>query len=409
MEQNIPAWLDEALLAAALQGGEGKEPRVKVAHFTAESALPPGSNYSSHIFRVRVVYKVGDSPLEHSASLIVKVPINEGVLKEVSEHLDFFSREPEMYRDRLTKMSKKVNQEFAPTYFYCPFKNGLILEDLKSEGYVMGDKKTQLDFQHCQFVFRSLAKFHAASVACCRDDTTFLDGIGDEIFYVEQGPMVEDSKLLITTFVKHFINSLDDIDVDKDFKDFLQSRSEKMWNAGVVASTPKTYGLNVLNHGDLWFSNLMFKYSCGDVIDVKFVDFQRTRFCSPAVDLTYFMWTSGDEEVRGSRQKELYNLYRHTLNSTLEQLGCPERLTEEELQADLESMTDFILLNISSAVPLMVAGPDDAITMGDISFQNLGSDKVTEKFKRVFNGKIFKAMIPTLVKQFENWRKSIGK
>ena len=56
----------------------------------------------------------------------------------------------------------------------------------------------------------------------------------------------------------------------------------------------------VICHGDLWLSNILFKYSATSQTDssevkpaeVKFIDFQSARFASLATDLVLFLFTS---------------------------------------------------------------------------------------------------------------------
>lgn len=55
----------------------------------------------------------------------------------------------------------------------------------------------------------------------------------------------------------------------------------------------------VICHGDLWLSNILFKYDNVQTdqmeirpFEVKFIDFQSARFASLATDLVLFLFTS---------------------------------------------------------------------------------------------------------------------
>jgi aminoglycoside phosphotransferase (APT) family kinase protein len=56
---------------------------------------------------------------------------------------------------------------------------------------------------------------------------------------------------------------------------------------------------NVLNHGDAWVNNMLFRYSnTGQPESVLFVDYQLCHYTSPALDLQNFIHTSPKDEVR---------------------------------------------------------------------------------------------------------------
>uniref|UniRef100_A0A1B6I277 CHK kinase-like domain-containing protein n=1 Tax=Homalodisca liturata TaxID=320908 RepID=A0A1B6I277_9HEMI len=406
MDKHIPGWLNESFLATALQGEEKEENKISLVDYAVEPATSLGSNYSSYLFRVRVVHTLKDSNQNSTTCLIVKVPITEGFFKEMSQLVDYFGREPIMYGNRLPIMFNKINHEFGPKSFHCPIKNVLVLEDLKAAGYVVGDKIKQLDYPHCEMVMKTLAKFHATSVACYQDDEKFLEGICSENFFIDGALPF---KLFTEGFMKHYSDALDDLGVDDRFKEIFHSRVGRLWESGVAACKPKKRGLNVLNHGDVWSNNMMFKYdSCGNVVDVKFFDYQRTRFGSPVLDLIYFLWTSGNSEVMESRQKELYCVYRETLNSTLELLDCEERLSEEELQQDLESNTDWALIVMCFIVTFTVAEPESALDMEAMSSKNVENDNNRNQIQRVLNGNLMKTLAPRLARNYQQWVNSMG-
>lgn len=61
----------------------------------------------------------------------------------------------------------------------------------------------------------------------------------------------------------------------------------------------KTNAFNVLNHGDCWTNNIMFQYdSKGRISETILIDFQMSRFGSPAQDLYYFLLSSTNLEVK---------------------------------------------------------------------------------------------------------------
>ncbi|XP_046672151.1 uncharacterized protein LOC124362040 [Homalodisca vitripennis] len=395
MAEECPAWLDATFLASALQGEDGSH--VTIDKFSVSPAVAAGNNYMSHLFRVSVEYSVAGSDIQVN-SFIVKVPISKGVITKHLDKADFYAKEPRIYKELLPKFSKIINYEFGPRLFRCPLKNGMVLKDLLEEGYVLCDKFKQLDFAHCKIVYTTLAKFHAASVACNHDDPELTKQLGINMRYTSRNVMY----LPFTkSALKYFKNALGEMEGCELATELVLSRADLVAESITDFCKPKANGLNVLNHGDVWINNLLFKkLNSGEVVDVKFIDFQVSRWGSPVQDLLFFLWTSANEEVREYRQKELFTLYRHTLNSSLEQLGCLERLSEQEMEDDLRAAVDFVLLTISGTLPFVRSGSDGAVTIGDLSAEQIKSFDV---LKHLYSNKRFREVLPKIVQQFQKW------
>lgn len=390
MDWYQPVWLNKSFLTKVLQGGDASE-EITITDFTVTPVAAVGDGLTLNIFRVSVEHEVEGE--QETTSFIVKVPPFRGTLQYDAESAGFFCKEHIIYTQLLTAMSDKVGCKFGPALFYSPINTCLVLEDLRDDGYVMCDEYQQLDLEHCRRVVETVAKFHASSVACYNESPKFIEGVGEDILWADSCVLKPWVKSAAKTMLR-IVNVMDDCE---QFADLLSDRVDQLWESVVKISKPKSTGLNVLNHGDLWSNNVLFRYNkAGQVEDVKFIDFQITKFASLALDLVNFIWTSANEEVRESGQSELYHAYLLVFNSTLEQVGCVERLTMEELREDVQVATDWGILMICCALPVIMASPEDALNLGGFRSQ----DFATNKFKKIYRGKHFRHLLPTVIKQF---------
>lgn len=404
MERELPPWLNETFLATVLQGGEDKEPQVTVSNFTAKLAVAPGNNYLSHIFRVSLEYEIKGSEKRLTKSLMVKAPITKGIVSNMSDRMDVFGKELMAYKELLLNVNEKLKLVISPTLYYCPVK-AIILQDMKEEGYVMCDKHELLDYAHCDLALTTLAKFHAASVACYHDNPELIKTIGEEHMFVEGDENFETQmKPWFQVCLKTVAGIAAEMDGCQLAAEYVLNKVESIGDSVIKLLKPKQTGLNVLNHGDLWINNMLFKHNeIKEVEEVKFIDFQLLRYASPVLDVIYFMWTSAREEVRQKRMEDLYHSYLETLNNTLEELGCEERLTEEEFQKDLKAASDWIIVAICSFLPMMQTESEDVVDMEEMTEEDL---KITEdkqpdeRFIKMFTGKRFLALLPGTMTQF---------
>lgn len=77
------------------------------------------------------------------------------------------------------------------------------------------------------------------------------------------------------------------------------------------------------------------------------VDFQLLRYCSPSVDLAYYLFTSVKTAVRLSRFEELFSGYLETLNKVSNELGHPINMIYEVMKYfSTINCTDFVLTKL---------------------------------------------------------------
>lgn len=76
-----------------------------------------------------------------------------------------------MMTNALTKMNNLIgsSSRFSSKILYTQIEDPVLLvfEDLSSLGFRVANRQSGLDIDHTLLAIRSLAKFHAASVAVC--------------------------------------------------------------------------------------------------------------------------------------------------------------------------------------------------------------------------------------------------
>lgn len=100
---------------------------------------------------------------------------------------------------------------------------------------------------------------------------------------------------------------------------------------------PMKCGFLVLNHGDLWLNNMMFKSDAeGTPLDVSLIDYQAPFWGSPSSDIFYFLLSSVADDIKIAHFDELVEFYHSKLSESLKKLKYEQYIpTLEELNNDL--------------------------------------------------------------------------
>uniref|UniRef100_A0A1B6HMU5 CHK kinase-like domain-containing protein n=1 Tax=Homalodisca liturata TaxID=320908 RepID=A0A1B6HMU5_9HEMI len=342
MVDAVPHWIDKSFLTLCLTGGLNDETSdIQVSSFEVSSLLPPGNNYSSYLLRVKVIFN--RAGITSNQSLIIKYLTGNDEITKLFDKL--FDTEPSFYNQYLPEALKVSDSLPVPRSFYSPISNIIILEDLSAEGYKMGDRCKMLDFDHCKHFFIASAIFHATSVAVYKKHPDIVTSIAvDPVFSKDLAEScVKIHKGLMIQGLLCMADRLERVQKYQAYAEVVRNCTSDIWDR-VVNLHQQNYKLNVLQQADPWTPNMMFKYDeAGKVTAIKLLDFQATRYSSPLCSLVFFIWTSASHEVREQRLEELYHIYCDVLNAKLEELDCSDRLSYEEFQDGIKTLSPAIL------------------------------------------------------------------
>uniref|UniRef100_A0A1B6L5F5 CHK kinase-like domain-containing protein n=1 Tax=Graphocephala atropunctata TaxID=36148 RepID=A0A1B6L5F5_9HEMI len=395
-------WKTNSFFARVLQSVENGQQEVEVIRFQVSSVVPAGSNYCSLLHRVRVDYNLARGGIAKSTSLIVKTPLASGEMKHFLEKTGVYRVECEVYNEILPRMFKIKDLNCTAKSYFCPIEKSLVLEDLKLSGFKMVDRLKQLDFPHCRLVLERLGQLHALSVAVHRKDPELLPGTGVHLMYNDKASEPDKKQLrnIIGAMITALVGEIEEVEGCSKYADAIRDGIDSHWDKALKFLRSNGDDFCVFNLGDLWTNNMMFKYNeNGEVVDVKFIDFQNALFSTFAVDLNYFWWSSANEGVRENHREELFEVYRRSLNKTLDDIGCSEHLTKEGFDRQMKSSGPYVVYILSGVLPVAMAQPDDYVDHSDIN-----PDEFVENPRRNnLQSKYFKAVIAKTLQQIDKF------
>ncbi|KAK9512739.1 hypothetical protein O3M35_001100 [Rhynocoris fuscipes] len=291
-------------------------------------AVPDGENYLSTVSRITIGVVLG-SGKKRTLSVIVKTPLEkEGATYQWSMESGIFIGEIKIYTNLLHKMSELMYEFDDKRESLWPKLVGheskmIIFEDLKQFGFKVTDRTLCHDIEHSKLVVRSLARFHAMSKILLKRR------------FISSGDVQRYALLVNVDFVdKLFGNGLKILtremktwgDEWADIRTRILKFSDTVGEKLEALNNSSEDNFNVINHGDCWVCNLMFKYDPYEniPIDLRFVDFQFVHYQSYGWDLTYYLYTSLLGDLRRKHYNDLLTAYHKSLSDTLLLYKYPE-------------------------------------------------------------------------------------
>ncbi|KAF2358970.1 Protein of unknown function DUF227 [Trinorchestia longiramus] len=374
---------------------EDKGPDAQYKSFEIIDFCTKGDNYACFVTSVKVTFLHGGQ--EKHVTYVAKLNHCHGIeaFEKFSEVA--FEKEGNFYSKLipdLNNVMKTLNMpqlKFSQCYFtsFEPTRQVILLGDKREEAFKMADRFAGLDDDHVFLVVKELGRLHAASVI-------LEDGIGAENImekydflrdcFTEQ----EDDKMeaLMKSMFAGYANNAAKItdriagyDKVSAWLKELAPLCHETFKQEIVKCDPK---FRVINHGDCWNNNLLFRYEGEKVADVCLIDLQINRRASLALDLNYFLITSLNGETRKKGLESYLTAYYNSFKEVFDAAQKPMKFTREELYTEYRNKNLFGILMGLMVLPIVVMQSTDVPDFDDINEENM-QEKIEEQHQIVLD------------------------
>ncbi|XP_076040488.1 uncharacterized protein LOC143024915 isoform X2 [Oratosquilla oratoria] len=327
--------LTREALTSALCAHHG--PKAELVAWWESPLCKKGDNFVSELLSVCVEYKL------QGVQLYENYVAKTAPTTSSTEFIDFthtcLYREGLAYRDLVPEL-RAVLKACGGGHLAIPFcyhinidkgSEILILENLHSQGFCLRKASEGLDVAHASLVMQELGRFHAAAA--------LLQQRQPEVCLKSKYPFLEETWMQDTNFmavIKGSIDGMISMIKERELKaemvtwlqDFVNNPVTFLMGHLTTAVPP----LALLNHGDCWNNNLLFRYGDdGAPVAVRMLDLAVIRLASPGCDITYFTFTSLMGPVRQQHLEYLLDTYYQVFISLVGRNGGQVPFSRKEL------------------------------------------------------------------------------
>uniref|UniRef100_A0A0K8TDT1 CHK kinase-like domain-containing protein n=1 Tax=Lygus hesperus TaxID=30085 RepID=A0A0K8TDT1_LYGHE len=352
-------WLESVFRRKAYE-----ETPLRVLEAEGGAAVGKNENYLSNLTKMKVTVLLGSGKTK-KRTVMIKNRHTGAFMKNFTSKLGVFMREITMYRDILPRMAdlmEECGDTDEPMWAKCydvRLYDRLVLEDLTASGYKMGNKTDELSLESCLLVVKNLAKFHGLSHVLLKRSEIPLEIFRYNVWKnLEEGYNAQNMSSY-TKLLRAIGTWGDDWeDVRQRFEKAMPTLTERM----MQAMEPVPDDFVVLNHGDCWTNNLMFRHAPDSEcpVSMRFVDFQLCFTGPPSYDLEYLLVSTVRPEFYTKNWDLIVRTYCDALKSTMLKLNYEGPVPDFDAMKQLMKRTHiYYLFNAIGITPVVMGKSED--------------------------------------------------
>ncbi|XP_059620939.1 uncharacterized protein LOC132264677 [Phlebotomus argentipes] len=404
--ESHPSWLNLEFFHSILRNNRhlpSSSDSLCVKSINVEPATAIGDNYMSSIYRVIIEYTLHrDTDEKNTLSLVVKVLPDSGPIEEIIEKYNAFPKEIKIYSEIIPALEEIWQRaghsvQFGPKCWFTSEtpRSVIVMDDLKAIGYGMLPRQKGLTIEETKTLLTKLAKFHSASVIHYDEngpyDNLFNEGIA-------RMDVREGMEQYYGSMYAGLMEMLESSDFALPYLPKLRKWKNRIFETNYRLTLAEDNSFNVLNHGDSWTNNLMFRHQHGTP-EVLLVDFQLSSWTSPAIDLIYLLFNACNSDDFFTHFDQLIQFYYSELKRDFELLQKPEKIPKfEEINSAIHRKGFFGAMFIVESIPIMRSDPDVKVNLDLIVDEHNEEGQILKRkiFSSELVKRIYKRLLPFL-------------
>ncbi|XP_055549831.1 uncharacterized protein LOC129732723 isoform X2 [Wyeomyia smithii] len=357
--------------------------QFSIQNIKVEIATKNGESYGSTMYRAKLKVENKVTNTVDTFSVIVKTR-PDGMADKFSQHLATFSKEIDVYTKLIPAFEelyrqKGVHVEIGPrclkTCQSIP-SDIIVLDDLRSANFKPPSRLNGLNTEQLEEIIDKLAQFHAASAVYKELNGDFSTAYNEGLFNRNSLPVM---KATFSPAYDAFLEAVETFPFAKDCVEKFRNLRPVVFSRILDTVVVDPDGFNVLNHGDLWCNNLMFRpHSDTNRCEGMLFDFQVCFYGSPMLDFNFLLFSSAAKDIKVSKLNYFIRFYHEKLVSYLTLLNYGKRLpTLKQLQFDFNDRIVYGATTIFGAMAIALMEPSE-----DASIEMLHLDNEAGKRSR---------------------------
>ncbi|XP_034240100.1 uncharacterized protein LOC117644607 isoform X1 [Thrips palmi] len=392
MESDFKAQLTDKVLPGLLADGAlGKDVTL-----VSQEIAPVGGygvdHWMSSTFKVAVEVRDAETNTTRTTRMVAKFQVDDPVWADcatTSRNEDVMYNQVLPFFEELWQGQDGQPLNLFPKCYLAEQSPSplVVMEDLTAQGFKLSPSLSSLDGAHVFLALQHLGKLHALSYcAKVRRKSDFLSLARElrEAEYIDKNRAYHSGYLSrsLARGLKRLAarggSAIDAATVEHLRRRFRSERdASNAFDLMADARTPEE-PLAVVTHGDFCRNNIMFKYDpvTGKPVDVRFFDLQKAKYCSPAVDLSFFLFINTTPSQRAAHWDDFFVAYYDGLTTAMRRLlssgpgmsPTMEMPSLASLRADFARHALYGYVICAFFLPVVQAPPGDAPAAEDCAF-----------------------------------------